>query len=112
MDKGISGIIVSKSDNNVAFEIRNEVGSSSSQYLKITDGTEGSETGHIFDVKLGTISGLDVSDGLATAQLVKDFVSSFATNFELIDYSLIGTDSTTQRLVENVQIPMISGMNQ
>lgn len=89
--KGVAGILVKRTGNSVEFIANNTVNTGSTDYLSITDGYK-------FGVKLGSLdpdTG-EVTEGLVNFSTVHRLAAQVAntTIFEVIDYSLIGDDST------------------
>lgn len=87
--KGLAGITVRKTDNNIEFLAANEIGEDSTKYLETN--------GYQFDVKIGTVTDGKVVDGLTDFAEFAQFrsnVLSLGVIFESIDTSLSDTTAT------------------
>lgn len=90
--KGIKGIVAKKNGNSIEIQASNEVDSASENYLSISDGTDGSNKGYKFGVKLGNVdNNFNVTEGLANVSLVKSMITGYAVNFEFVSRSLSNT---------------------
>ena len=87
--QGTNGITVKKDGNIVSLTAANTVNEDSTNYISITQG-------HKFGVKLGSVDNTTgaVTEGLVNYSTVYNLATKVAQMFEVIDYTLIGTDST------------------
>lgn len=88
--KGLAGITVRKTDNDIEFLAANEVEDTSANYLTITDGYK-------FGVKIGTVTNGSVVNGLTDFAEFAQFRSNVLASgviFESIDTSLSDTTAT------------------
>lgn len=87
--QGSNGIVAKKDGNTVILTTANTVDEDSANYISITQG-------HKFGVKLGSVDASTgtVTEGLVNYSTVYNLATKVAQMFEVIDYTLIGTDST------------------
>lgn len=87
--QGTNGITVKKDGNIVSLTAANTVNDDSTNYISITQG-------HKFGVKLGSVDTTTgaVTEGLVNYSTVYNLATKVAQMFEVIDYTLIGTDAT------------------
>ena len=87
--QGSNGIVAKKDGNTVVLTAANTVDEDSANYISITQG-------HKFGVKLGSVDATTgtVTEGLVNYSTVYNLATKVAQMFEVIDYTLIGADST------------------
>ena len=94
---GTSGAIVKKTENNeIKISVENEIDTSSTDYLSVSNGSEGSTKGYKFGVKLGSVDNqFKVTNGLASVQLVHDLITGYTLNYEFVSNSLNNNSNPT-----------------
>lgn len=84
------GIIVKKDGDTINFQADNTVAQGSSAYLSISNGSDGSTSGHIFSLKMGDTT----TNGLANTEFVVNTIKSYSATFEVVTDKL-GTEVTS-----------------